>query len=156
MTENPLSAYDEDHPVLKGIDAEFEAGKSYALVGASGSGKSTLLKLIGGWHPAYTGKVTMDGHALETIRTDALYKMISFVEQNVFLFDATMKENITMFRSFPEEEIERAKKRRDSRKESVRFPRSKSSRAKRVFISSFAISKNAPRTKCVVRWNAKA
>ena len=108
--ENISFAYDEDHPVLKGIDAEFEAGKSYALVGASGSGKSTLLKLIGGWHPAYTGNVTMDGHALETIRTDALYKMISFVEQNVFLFDATMKENITMFRSFPEEEIERAMK----------------------------------------------
>ena len=94
-------------PVLQDVSARFAAGKSYAVVGASGSGKSTLLRLLmaGG---AYTGSIRYDGAELRGVRTDALYRLVSLVEQNVFVFDSSIRDNITMFRAFPRQEVDRA------------------------------------------------
>lgn len=90
-------AYEEGNPVLRGITAEFEAGKCYAVVGASGSGKSTLLSLLMGAHRNYEGKVTFDGSELHDVSLDSLYGTEALVSQKTFLFDASLKDNITMF-----------------------------------------------------------
>ena len=100
--------YEEGNPVLKGITAEFEAGKCYAVVGASGSGKSTLLSLLMGAHRSYEGKVAFDGSELHDISLDSLYGTESLVSQNTFLFDTSLKDNITMFGDADEDALSSA------------------------------------------------
>ena len=100
--------YEADTPVLQNIDAAFASGKSYALVGASGSGKSTLLNLLMGASSDYTGDILYDGRELRTVSTASLYELVSQIQQNVFLFNSSIRSNITMFREFPQEEVERA------------------------------------------------
>ena len=97
-----------EEDVLKDISLRLDAGKSYAIVGASGSGKSTLLDLVMGNFSDYKGEVSFDGVDLKEINLNALYDLISVIQQNVFIFDSTIRENITMFKEFPEEEIKRA------------------------------------------------
>ena len=97
-----------EEPVLQGIDFCFEAGKSYAIVGASGSGKSTLLNLLMAAYDSYSGSICYDGRELRSIRSESLYELVSMVQQNVFVFNASIRDNITMFREFPREEVDRA------------------------------------------------
>lgn len=101
-------AYEEGAPALQDVSARFEAGKSYAVVGASGSGKSTLLNLIMGSSDNYQGEIMYDGYELRSIHSDALYDLISIVQQNVFVFNSSISDNITMFRKFDEARVRRA------------------------------------------------
>lgn len=104
-------AYEEGKPVLKDISARFEAGKKYAIVGSSGSGKTTLLNLLMGAYSGYSGSLTIDGQELSVVDPDSLYDVMSLIGQNVFLFDDTIRKNITMFREFPDGEVQSAVKR---------------------------------------------
>lgn len=101
-------AYEPGVPVLNGIDARFEAGRSYAVVGGSGSGKTTLLNLLLRSRDDYGGEILFDGNELKTIGTDSLYDLVSLVQQNVFVFNSSVKDNICMFRDFPADEFDRA------------------------------------------------
>lgn len=101
-------SYEEGKPVLKDITAQFEAGKKYAIVGASGSGKTTMLNLLMGGCGGYGGSLTIDGQELSETDPDSLYDLLSLIGQNVFLFDDTIRRNITMFREFPKEEVDSA------------------------------------------------
>ena len=105
--------YAPDKPVLKDLSVQFEPGRSYAIVGPSGSGKSTLLSLLMGAYPEYTGSITIDGRELREVNTDSLYDLMSLIGQNVFLFDDTIRNNLTMFRDFPGEQVDLAVKRSD-------------------------------------------
>ena len=96
--------------MLRGLSARFEAGKSYAVVGGSGSGKSTLLKCLMAGGTGYEGEIRYDGVELRQISPDSLYDLVSLVEQNVFVFDSSVRDNITMFRTFLEEKVERAER----------------------------------------------
>lgn len=78
------------------------------MVGSSGSGKSTILKLILGYYKNYHGEITMDGIPLRDINLDSLYDQISIIQQDVFLFDSSIENNITMFRSFDESKLNSA------------------------------------------------
>lgn len=109
--ENVSFAYEQDQPVLKNVNLKLEAGKKYALVGASGSGKSTLLNLLMGAYDGYGGSITIDGRELREIDTNSLYDLMSLIGQSVFLFDDTIRQNITMFRTFPPEQIDAAVRR---------------------------------------------
>ena len=100
-------AYESGKPVLQNISHTFESGKRYALVGASGCGKSTLLQLLMGGS-TYDGEILCDGQELQGISSRSLYALASLISQNVFLFNATIMENVTMFRDFPQDETERA------------------------------------------------
>ncbi len=100
--------YEEEQTVLKDISIQFEAGKSYALVGGSGSGKSTLLNLLMGSYFTYQGEIRYDGEELKEINLDSLYDLMSIIQQNVFVFDSSIQNNITMFKEFDQDRIERA------------------------------------------------
>ncbi len=106
--KNVTFGYDEEKIVLHGVSAHFEAGKSYALVGASGSGKSTLLNLLMASHGGFEGEILYDKTPVKNIRSDSLYDLVSVVEQNVFIFNASIRDNITMFGDFPKEKTDNA------------------------------------------------
>ena len=103
-------AYEEGKEVLHDISFDFEAGKSYAIVGASGSGKSTLLNLImsGACGAEYSGRIMWDDLDLKASSSDSFFDQVSSIDQNVFVFNSSIKDNITMFRDFPEEELREA------------------------------------------------
>lgn len=79
-----------------------------ALVGNSGSGKSTLLNLLMASHREYDGTIRFDSSELREISSHSLYGLVSMIEQNVFMFDASVRDNITMFRDFPAADVNRA------------------------------------------------
>ncbi len=106
--ENLSFSYEPEKPVLKDIDFTFEAGKSYALVGGSGSGKSTLLNLLMASYTNYSGTIRYDRSDLHDITSESLYELISVIQQNVFVFNASIRDNITMFSEFPKEAVDRA------------------------------------------------
>ena len=101
-------AYEEGKPVLTDVDMDLRAGGCYALVGGSGSGKSTILNLLMASSRDYSGKILYDGKELRTVSPTSLYDLVSIIQQNVFVFNSTIRDNITMFSSFPEEEVARA------------------------------------------------
>ncbi|MBR4915343.1 MAG: ABC transporter ATP-binding protein [Clostridiales bacterium] len=103
-------AYEEGKEVLHDISFDFEAGKSYAIVGASGSGKSTLLNLImsGACGAEYSGRIMWDNVELKESSSDSFFDQVSSIDQNVFVFNSSIRDNITMFREFPEEEVSEA------------------------------------------------
>ena len=101
-------AYEEGKPVLTDIDMELPAGGCYALVGGSGSGKSTILNLLMASSKDYQGEIRYDDNELKTVSASSLYDLVSIIQQNVFVFNSTIRENITMFSEFPKEEVDRA------------------------------------------------
>ncbi|MDE6281005.1 MAG: ABC transporter ATP-binding protein/permease, partial [Oscillospiraceae bacterium] len=103
--------YEPDKPVLQDLTLRLEPGKKYAVVGGSGSGKSTLLNLLMGAYDSYGGSITIDGRELREVDTDSLYDLMSLIGQSVFLFDDTIRNNITMFRDFPDQQVDDAVRR---------------------------------------------
>ena len=108
VLDNVTFGYDTEQPVLEDVSLRLEAGKKYALVGASGSGKSTLLNLLMGAHDGYSGSISIDGKELRDVDPNSLYDLMSLIGQSVFLFDDTIRRNITMFRDFPVEQVDMA------------------------------------------------
>ena len=97
--------YEPESPVLKDLDVQFDAGKSYAIVGGSGSGKSTLLNLLMGSSSNYQGEICIDGVSIKNIESESLYQLMTSVQQNVFVFNDTIGNNVTMFHEFPDKEV---------------------------------------------------
>ena len=97
--------YEPESPVLKDLDVQFDAGKSYAIVGGSGSGKSTLLNLLMGSSSNYQGEICIDSVSIKNIESESLYQLMTSVQQNVFVFNDTIRNNVTMFHEFPDKEV---------------------------------------------------
>jgi ATP-binding cassette, subfamily B, putative efflux pump len=86
--------YNEGVPVLRGVSFEAPAGTTTALVGSSGSGKSTLIGLVMAFHRPKSGRISVDGMDLSTVRLRDYRKQLGVVLQDNFLFDGTIAENI--------------------------------------------------------------
>lgn len=100
-------AYDTDHTILKHINLQLQAGKSYAVVGPSGAGKSSLINLLMGYYQNYDGSVHFNNYELKQISKYSLYEKITLMQQSVFIFDASIWDNITLFKQFPDAEVDR-------------------------------------------------
>jgi ATP-binding cassette subfamily B protein len=87
-------AYGSGPPVLESISFDLPAGETLGIVGATGSGKSTLLALIPRLAPASSGTIRIDGERIETYPLERLRGRIGIVQQEPFLFSATVAENI--------------------------------------------------------------
>lgn len=103
ITISNLSFMYEDKAILKDISHKFEKNKSYAIVGPSGAGKTTLINLLLARENNYTGNIYYNGTEVRQISLDSLYEISSFVEQNVFVFDDSIINNITMYSNVEEE-----------------------------------------------------
>lgn len=97
-----------EKPILMDTNMRFEKGGKYALTGPSGCGKSTLLKLLLGWLPEYTGKITFDGQNAKNFTSEQLQQQMSYIEQDVFLFNTTIRDNITLGENYSDAMIARA------------------------------------------------
>ena len=100
--------YEAGKDVLHHVSARFEAGRAYAIVGGSGSGKSTLLNLLLAENTGYRGSVLLDGTELRELSPEALYGLMSVIHQNVFVFNASIRDNVSMFREFPQKALDEA------------------------------------------------
>lgn len=98
-------SYNEERKALYNINLKINKNKKYAIVGESGSGKSTLIKLIMRYYSDYEGKIIIDDNDLKNIYSSDLYKNISMIQQNVFMFDDSIKENIRLYSNHTDDEI---------------------------------------------------
>ena len=109
---NNLSfSYNEERKAIDNINLTFEKNKKYAIVGESGCGKSTLIKLLMRYYNDYEGNIKIDDNDLKSIYSSDLYKNMSMIQQNVFMFDDTIKENIKLFANYSDEKVIKACKR---------------------------------------------
>jgi ATP-binding cassette subfamily B protein len=91
-------AYDDGRPVIEGLDLDIPAGRTVAFVGATGAGKSTLFKLLLGLVRPQRGAVRVDGRPLGEHDLGELRRQVGWVNQDVFLFDGSVRENIAYAR----------------------------------------------------------
>ncbi len=108
ILEHVSFGYEDGNNVLNDISVEFSPGKSYAIVGGSGSGKTSLLNLLRGGSDCYDGIIRYDDNDLKKIEKGSLATLISDIEQDVFVFDASIEDNIRMFKNFSRQDIEAA------------------------------------------------
>lgn len=108
ITINDLRFSYDDKVILNGVNYTFNKNKSYAIVGTSGSGKTTLVNLLLGRNNSYQGSINYDNKELNEISIDSIYEISSFVEQNVFIFDDTIINNITMYSKVDEDLLNKA------------------------------------------------
>ncbi|SFB71543.1 ABC transporter ATP-binding protein [Butyrivibrio sp. YAB3001] len=110
--ENVSFSYENDEAVLSDINLHVEAGKSVAIVGPSGGGKTTLCSLLPRFYDVTSGSVKIDGRDIRDVTQKSLRSFIGIVQQDVYLFNGTVKENIAYGKpqATMEEIVEAAKK----------------------------------------------
>ncbi len=110
--ENVYCDYGTGREVLCGIDLDIAKGKTFALVGPSGGGKTTICHLIPHFYNISSGKIYIDGVDINDITLESLRRSIGIVQQDVYLFNASVRENILYGRpdATEEEMIEAAKR----------------------------------------------
>ncbi|WP_313119861.1 ABC transporter ATP-binding protein [Proteiniclasticum ruminis] len=100
-------SYGDRRIITKG-NVVLEKGKKYLLKGASGAGKSTFIQLLSKVYEDYEGEILIDGRDLREISEDSFNQHVSFIYQDVFLFEDSIRNNICLYRTYEEKDIEKA------------------------------------------------
>ena len=101
-------SYTPEKQVLKDFTLRVKEGEKLILLGASGSGKSSILKLLMGIEGSQRGEISIGNRQLSTLSEESLFRSISYIQQEVFIFDGSIYENITLFQDYGKEELELA------------------------------------------------
>ncbi len=101
-------SYTPEKQVLKDFTLQVKEGEKLILLGASGSGKSSILKLLMGIERSQGGEISIGNRQLSTLPEESLFRSISYIQQEVFIFDGSIYENITLFQDYGKEELELA------------------------------------------------
>jgi len=96
--ENVYFGYERDKPILKNVSFEIKPGETVALLGPTGSGKSTIIHLLMRFYDVTSGRILIDGHDIRDVKLKSLRRHIGIVSQEIFLFNKTVKENISFGR----------------------------------------------------------
>ena len=97
-----------EEKIFNHLSLKIQKGEKIAIVGMSGSGKSTLLNLLLRFYDVTSGYISIDNKDLQAISAESLYNLMTIVQQDVYIFDDTLRANITLNQSFTDEEIKQA------------------------------------------------
>jgi len=97
-----------EEKIFNHLSLKIQKGEKIAIVGMSGSGKSTLLNLLLRFYDVTSGHISIDNIDLQAISAGSLYNLMTIVQQDVYIFDDTLKANITLSQSFTEDDIKKA------------------------------------------------
>lgn len=97
-----------EEKIFNHLSLKIQKGEKIAIVGMSGSGKSTLLNLLLRFYDVTSGHILIDNQDIQAISAESLYNLMTIVQQNVYIFDDTLRANITLNQSFTDEEIKQA------------------------------------------------
>ena len=105
MVRNLSFSYKEDQPALTNTNLTLYKNKKYAIVGQSGCGKTTLIKLLTGNYSSYSGSIIYDEMNLRNVNIEILQSMFSVIHQNIYMFDDSIQQNICLYDTFTNQEI---------------------------------------------------
>lgn len=94
-----------DKDALSDLNAVIRKNEAVAIVGSSGSGKSTILNLLLGTYPNYRGSLKFDESEIRDLSAESINYLFALIQQDVFIFDKSIEENISLFKQFPREEL---------------------------------------------------
>ena len=97
-----------EEKIFNNLSLKIQKGEKIAIVGTSGSGKSTLLNLLLSFYDVTSGHISIDNQDIQAISAESLYNLMIIVQQDVYIFDDTLRANITLNQSFADEEINQA------------------------------------------------
>ena len=97
-----------EEKIFNNLSLKIQKGEKIAIVGTSGSGKSTLLNLLLSFYDVTSGHISIDNQDIQAISAESLYNLMTIVQQDVYIFDDTLRANITLNQSFADEEINQA------------------------------------------------
>ena len=97
-----------EEKIFNNLSLKIQKGEKIAIVGTSGSGKSTLLNLLLSFYDVTSGHISIDNQDIQAISAESLYNLMTIVQQDVYIFDDTLRANITLNQSFTDEEIKKA------------------------------------------------
>lgn len=97
-----------EEKIFNHLSLKIQKGEKIAIVGMSGSGKSTLLNLLLRFYDVTSGHISIDNQDIQAISAESLYNLMTIVQQDVYIFDDTLRVNITLNQSFTDEEIKQA------------------------------------------------
>ena len=97
-----------EEKIFNHLSLKIKKGEKIAIVGMSGSGKSTLLNLLLRFYDVTSGHISIDNQDIQAISAESLYNLMTIVQQDIYIFDDTLRANITLNQSFTDEEIKKA------------------------------------------------
>ena len=97
-----------EEKIFNNLSLQIKKGEKIAIVGMSGSGKSTLLNLLLCFYDVTSGYISIDNQDLQAISAESLYNLMTIVQQDIYIFDDTLKANITLSQSFTEDDIKKS------------------------------------------------
>lgn len=105
ITVNNVCFSYDDKSILNSVNFTLEKGKKYLIKGSSGSGKSTLFKLLSHVLDDYEGEIVVDGINMNLISMKSFNEKVSYIYQDVYLFEASLKDNVSLFKAYSDEEV---------------------------------------------------